>query len=161
MRLIVHLFPVVLLFAALPLAAEDFKEGEWEFNTRMTVPGLPSMEGFQLPEGIELPEGFEMPTFGREGMQMQSKHCITRASLVPPAGPDQQCRVLDQNISGGRVSWKVECDTPEGRAVGVGEGQYSGTRMNATMQVQGSVQGLALTSKVVTDGHYVGVCPTQ
>ena len=149
----------VLFCAALPLAAQDFREGEWEFNTRMTVHGLPSLEGFQLPEGLELPEGMQMPTFGSEGMKMSSKHCVTRESLVPPAGPQQQCTVTDQRISGGQVSWRVECETPEGRAVGVGEGRYSGTRMNATMQVQALVQGFPVASEVVTDGRYLGACP--
>lgn len=158
-----RLLPAVLLCVALPLAAQDFNEGEWEFDTRLTVPGLPSMEGFQLPEGLELPEGMQMPTFGREGMQTRSRHCITRESLaetlVPPSGSAQQCRVTDQKMGGGRLSWRVECDTEQGRAVGVGQGQYSGSRMTATMQVQGTVQGLPITSNVVTEGRYVGACP--
>lgn len=151
---------VLLSLVALPLAAQDFNEGEWEFKTQMTVPGLPSMEGFQLPEGIELPEGMQMPSFGREGMQVINRHCVTRASLVPPASPEQQqCKVTDQHINGGRVSWRIECATEQGRAVGIGQGQYSGTRMSATMQVQGNVQGLPITSNVVTEGRYIGACP--
>lgn len=155
-----RLLPAVLLCAALPLAAQDFKEGEWEFKTKMSVPGLPSMEGFQLPEGIELPEGMQMPRFGSDGMQVVNKHCVTRESLVPPASQEQQeCKVLDQQISGGRVRWHVECETDQGKAIGIGQGQYSGTRMHATMQVQGNIQGLPVTSNVVTEGRYIGACP--
>lgn len=154
-----RLLPALLLSVSLPLAAQDFNEGEWEFDTRMTVPGLPSMEGFQLPEGLELPEGLQMPSFSAEGMRMLSRHCVTRESLVPPNDPAQQCRVTDQQISGGRVSWRVECNSPQGRAVGIGQGQYSSTQMQATMQVQGTVQGLPITSNVVTTGRYLGACP--
>ncbi len=157
-----RLIPILLLCLPLSLAAQDFKEGQWEFKTKMTVPGLSGMEGFQLPAGIELPEGMQMPTFGSDGMQVLNKHCVTHASLVPPASPEQQeCKVTDQQISGGRVSWRVECATDQGSAVGVGQGQYSGTRMNATMQVQGNVQGIPVISNVVTEGRYLGACPAQ
>lgn len=151
-----------LLCVALPLSAQDLNEGEWEFKSKVTVPGLPSLEGFQLPEGLQLPEGMQMPTFGRDGVAVVNRNCVTRESLVPPAGPEQQqCKVIDQQISGGRVSWRVECDTDQGRAVGVGEGQYTGTTMRATMQVQALVQGFPVTSNVVTEGRYLGACAAR
>lgn len=156
MRLIASL----MLCIALPVAAQDFKEGLWEFKTRMTIPGLPSMEGLQLPEGIELPDGVQMPSFGRDGMALSNQHCVTRESLVPPANQeDQQCRITDQRIQGGKVSWRLECETAQGRMVGAGQGQYSGTQMSATMQMQGTVQGIPLTSDFATTGRYLGSCP--
>lgn len=156
-----RLVTTLLLAAALPVAAQDFNEGQWEFKTQMTVPGLPSMEGFELPEGIELPEGMQMPRFGRDGLEVINRHCITRANLVPPTSPEpQQCQITDQKIEGGRVSWRLACQTDEGRMVGVGEGLYSGTRMSATMHMQGRVHGLPISSSLVTQGRYLSACPS-
>ncbi len=155
-----RLAAALLVCVACPLAAQDFKEGQWEFNTRMSIPGLPSMEGFELPAGIQLPEGVEMPTFGRDGMAMVNRNCITRESLVPPASQaGQECKITEQQVQGGKVSWRMECDTAQGRMVGVGEGRYSGTRMNASMQMQGNVQGIPVVSDFVTEGRYLGACP--
>ncbi len=150
----------LVLCTALPIAAQDFREGQWEFKSTMTVPGLSGLEGFQLPEGLQLPEGMELPTFKRDGVEVINKHCVTRAMLVPPANPQgQDCKITDQQISGGKVSWRMTCDTAQGQMVGVGEGRYSGTRMNATMQMQGTLHGLPISSNVVTEGRYVGACP--
>ncbi|MES2683901.1 MAG: DUF3617 family protein [Pseudomonadota bacterium] len=151
---------IILLCAALPSTAQDFTEGQWEFKSKLTVPGLSGIEGFQLPEGFELPEGMQMPVFGKDGVEVVNRNCITPASLVPPTNPEaQDCKVTEQQISGGLVRWRLQCATDQGQMVGVGEGQYSGTRMNATMQMQGTLHGLPISSNVVTAGRYLGACP--
>ncbi len=157
-----RLVPILALCFALPLAAEDFREGQWEFKSRMTVPGLSGMEGFQLPEGLELPEGMQMPSFTSDGVEVVNRNCITREDLVPPASPPQQdCKISDQQIRGGKVSWRLECATAEGQMVGIGEGRYNGARMNATMQMQGSLHGLPVSANLVTEGRYLGACPVS
>lgn len=152
-----------LVLLSLAASAQDFREGQWEFKSTMKMAGMPAIpEGLKLPEGIQLPEGMSMPTFGGGGVQVTNKSCITKESLVPPARQDQQdCQLVDQKISGGKVSWRVECKGEDTQMTGIGKGEYSGTRMTASMQMKGTVHGMPVDSAINTEGRFLGACPAR
>ena len=141
-------------------APPDVREGRWEYKTTMQIPGLVLPEGLPaLPPGIELPEGMSMPKLGPEGVTSTLTACLTRDQLVPPTDQTgQDCQIRDLRRRGNTVTWKAECDTPQGKGSGAGQAVYSRERMNATMQMSGNVQGIPATMELVTEGRYVGPC---
>ena len=157
------LLPVLVAGPAAFAATEappDVREGTWEYRTTVRIPGLVLPEGLPaLPPGIELPEGMSMPSVGPEGITSTATACLTRDQLVPPTDQTgQQCRILDLHRRGNTVTWKAECDTPQGKGAGEGHAVYSRERMNATMTLRGDVQGIPAMMELVTEGHYIGPC---
>jgi len=141
-------------------APPDVREGRWEYKTTVQIPGLVLPEGLPaLPPGIELPEGMSMPRLGAEGVTSTITSCLTRDQLVPPTDQaGQECRILDLRRRGNTVTWKAECDTPQGKGRGEGQAVYSRERMNATMSMSGNFQGIPAMMELVTEGRYIGPC---
>lgn len=141
-------------------APPDIREGRWEYKTSVQIPGLVLPEGqLALPPGLELPEGMSMPSLGPNGITSTVTSCLTRDQLVPPTDQGgQECRIRDLRRSGNTVTWKAECDTPQGKGSGEGRAVYSREKMNATMSMSGNFQGIPAMMEMVTEGRYVGPC---
>lgn len=157
------LLPVLVACPASFAATEappDIREGRWEYKNTLQIPGLALPEGMPaLPPGTELPEGMSMPTVGPKGITSTATACLTRDQLVPPTDQTgQDCQIRDVRRNGNRLSWKMECDTPQGRGSGEGNAAYSRERMNATMTMTGTFQGIPAMMELVTEGRYVGPC---
>ena len=93
----------------------DLKEGLWQINVDMKIPGMP----------------MQMPT------QVQT-HCITKDNPAPQKGPIQGCegcKIIDNKIRGNTVSWVVECDHPDGKIRGEGRIVYSGTTFAGKVKI--------------------------
>ncbi len=141
-------------------APPDIREGRWEYKTTVQIPGLVLPEGLPvLPPGLELPEGMSMPSLGPEGITSTITSCLTRDQLVPPTDQaGQECQIRDLRRHGNTVTWKAECDTPQGKGSGEGRAVYSREKMNATMSMSGNFQGIPAMMEMVTEGRYVGPC---
>ena len=164
MRAVLRVLPPALLASTAALAAgeapPDIREGRWEYKSTLQIPGLALPEGMPaLPPGIELPEGMSMPTAGPEGITSTATACLTREQLVPPTEQTGAgCRIHDLRREGNRVRWKADCDTPQGKGSGEGNAAYSRERMNATMTMTGTFQGIPAMMELVTEGRYIGPC---
>jgi len=118
-RLVLSLaFPAV--FAAAPaLAAPNLEEGNWEITTKLEMPGMP----------------FAMPP---------SKHnqCMTKKELVPDASrKGQDCKVLEQKVTGNTLTWRIQCKDKEGTMDGEGRITYAGKSYDGTMKARMKEKG--------------------
>ena len=104
------------------------REGLWEVTIQLKVEGMP----------------FTPPA-------MTHTQCIKPGSYVPSNPNDKHnCKVIDQNVEGNTVSWKVKCDNSEGSGkITYGEGTFDGTvdlkmtgKNGKTMQASQSMKGV-------------------
>jgi hypothetical protein len=129
---------LMTVYAMTCTAAPDVKPGLWETTVKMEMPGMP----------MAIP-----PTVHR--------HCVTEQDLVPkPERPGEECRIVDQAVSGNTVTWRVGCDTQDMKADGTGEIIYSGDtyRGRIVMHMQQAGMG-AMTMNQSLEGRWVGPCP--
>lgn len=113
-------------------AAPPMQEGMWEITTQLDMPGMP----MQMPAHT-------------------SRHCLTNKDMVPQQQqPGQQCKMLEQNVSGNTVTWRMECDTPQGKSTMHGRTTYTGNAMQGELRMrQGGTEMLQRIS-----GKRVGDC---
>ena len=130
---------VATLLICVTLATAEIKEGLWEIQTSMEMPGMP----------VKIP-----PTTTRT--------CMSRNDAVPkpsaPKGQEQECKIKDQNISGNTVTYSMECKGKDGSTTEIsGKMTYSGDAMEgtSTMKMSGPV-AMEMSSKMT--GKYVGPC---
>jgi len=108
------------------------KEGMWEITMRMEVPGMP--------------------------VQMSPQtytQCLTQKEAVPQSEePNQNCKIVKQDIKGDTVSWRVECKTNEGTTVSDGSITYKGDTMEGIITMtQGDMKATQRLS-----GRWIGKC---
>jgi len=122
-----------LLAFAGPAAAAGPKAGdEWELKTTMEMPGLP----FAIP-----------PTVVRQ--------CIEDNKSVPyQEKKGEKCDTVYKNTSGNTLSWKVVCDSKDGKMEMTGESTYSGDTMDSKVKMK-SKQG---DMSMHMTGKKLGVC---
>lgn len=134
---------LILVFASLTFvyAAMNMQEGEWEttMEIKMDMPGVP----FQMPP-----------------MTFKDTQCLTKEDFVPKtAKKDENCKVLDQKITGNKVAWKVKCVMEGVTTIGEGEITYSGNSYNGILKTKttdSTGQTTASTSKLA--GRRLGDC---
>jgi hypothetical protein len=130
------LFALILLCTAgtADSAGVDMKEGEWEIlsETSMT-----------------------MGTISMPGMTSKVTHCLTHDNPVPTSEKEKDCKVVDQKITGNKVSWRVVCKNGEGE----GEVTYRGTTYNGTIKMKMVEGGETMTLNMKLSGRYLGPCP--
>jgi hypothetical protein len=135
-RQAVVLFVLVLLCAAGTAhpAGVDMKEGEWEISSETSM----AMEGMSMPP-----------------MANKSTYCLTRKDPVPKSERDKECRIVDQRVTGNKVSWRMECKNGEGE----GEISYRGTTYGGYFRMKMVEEGQAMTMNTKLAGRYFGPCP--
>lgn len=128
---------LAILFPANQAAAEPpFDEGKWEITTRMEMPGMP----------------FTPPP-------MTFQQCLSSEEVVPQRKePNQDCKMLEQKVSGNTVNWKMRCKSPEGTTDARGRVTYQGGRMKGTTQITSNEGGEKMTMTSHMEGHRIGPC---
>jgi hypothetical protein len=132
----VVLFAVILLCAGATAhsASIDLKEGEWETYSETSM----TMGTMSMP-----------PTAST------STYCLTREDPVPKSEKDKECRIVKQNVTGNKVSWRMECKKAEGE----GEISYRGTTYNGFFKMKMVEDGQTMTMNMKLSGKYLGPCP--
>ena len=123
-------------------AGVDMQEGEWE----TTVVSTMETEGMTMPP-----------------MTSTMTSCLTKKDLVPNPNPDQanNCRVLDQKVSGNTVSWRLVCDQDGGKMEGSGEMTYHGASYEGTMRASTVAEGQTMKTVMKLSGRHLGVCTAR
>lgn len=113
-------------------ATVDMQPGMWEWIMTMEMQGVP----------MAIP-----PTTYSD--------CLSKDDLVPRQ-PQQgnQCKLVESDVSGDSVSWKIECPTPNGASISEGRMTYKGT--TATGEMNAITQGM--TMKSTLNGRRTGAC---
>lgn len=110
----------------------NMKDGLWEITTKVEMAGMP----------------MQMPA-------ITHTQCITKENAVPDSSqPDQKCKIIENNIAGDTVTWKMECDTPDGQATATGEITYMGETFEGEMKM--NMQGMEMLHKM--NGKWIGEC---
>ena len=154
-RLAVPMFCFILT-GANAVHALDMTEGEWEIvsETSMTMGGM------------------SMPSIATK-----ATYCLTREEPCPSVEKEKDCKVVDQRISGNKVSWRIVCKDAEGD----GEITYGGTTYKGTFRLRTTEGGEApkkgtaksrqkkaagedeggetMTMTMKLSGRYLGPCP--
>lgn len=101
-----------------PAVAAGPKSGaEWEIKTSMEMPGMP----FAIP-----------PTVIRQ--------CIEDKAVPYQEKKGEKCETVYKNVSGNTLSWKVVCDSKDGKMEMTGETSYTGDTMDSKVKMK-SKQG--------------------
>jgi len=85
---------------------------------------------------------------------------LSQKDIVPQtAQKDQNCKVLDQKITGNKVAWKVKCIQNGSVTEGEGEITYSGTTYAGTLRTKVTDKsGLVMHSTAKMKGRRIGDC---
>ena len=137
---------ITLLAATSPaaaLAASEIKAGKWQFTTEMQLPAMP-----QSAAGAQSSPAANQP--------------MTRTACIDPAHPiptEQQCTLDNMKRSGGRVSWAMTCNSPQGPVHSTGSGRFAGDTMEGTLtaHVPGP-NGKPVNAPGRITGRYLGPC---
>jgi len=95
---------------------------------------------------------------------IKSSKCITRDDPIPNSTDSARlnCRILDKQITGNDVRWRLECSDEKGRMEGQGKITYSGKTFDGAMNME--VTHLKDNRRVKLDyfmhGERVRACPT-
>lgn len=132
---------VLMLLFLVTLAAGVFAqptEGLWEFTTQLEMTGMTQ----QMPPAA-------------------LKQCITKSDpLVKNQDKSYNCRTTGLNISGGTVTYSMECKGKDGTVTYIGKNIYTETTMEGTATVLSRMKGQPgkmMKSKIT--GKYLDVCP--
>ncbi len=135
-RVLIVMF-MLLCAAALSnvaFAAPNMHPGRWEITSTIDMPGM----------------AFTMPA---------STHtqCITAKDLIPQAQQENdKCKILENQISGDTVTWKVRCESDGGTMVSEGRIVYDGDSFAGTVATTGSQMPSGMTQKMT--GKRLGEC---
>lgn len=128
-------FALLIAAFSAAAAAPNIDAGEWEFETKMNMPGMP------------------------QGMPTQKfRNCMNKDDPVPRGVDPQQgkdtCKTVQQSTRGDTVSWTVRC-THDGQTTETkGQGTYRGNTMQATQTT--NMDGQTMTMNI--SGRRVGPC---
>jgi hypothetical protein len=128
---------VMLPMTAGATAEMDVKSGLWESRIESVIEGLP----------VSPPP-------------MTHRNCVTEEDLVPQMeSPGQECEVLEHEVSGKTVNWRVQCQQDGMTMIGTGRITYSGERYegDVVMTMDGGPMGPMKMTQTMT-GHRVGDC---
>jgi hypothetical protein len=119
-------------------AFAEIKEGLWEITTQVEIKEMPQA----MP-----------PTTTRQ--------CITQSDPVPKnEDKNHDCKIIDQKVSGSKISYTVECKLKEGVMHTSGTTTYTGSSMDGTSNTSFKMEGqppIQMSSRI--KGKYIGPCP--
>lgn len=133
-----RLVAVALLVPTLAFAAPEVKEGQWEYDVSMDIPG---MQVKMTP--------------------MKHMQCVTKKDLVPtPPQGRAQCKNVSQKVSGNTATWTMQCKEGDTKMEGHGTATYTADSMQATITNTMTAPGQPAPFKSITkvNGRYVGPC---
>lgn len=158
-----HWILLTALIALPAVAADDIKEGQWEFTNTMKMPGMPDMAELakQMPPGMKLPEGLNIGAGAGGGMSITMKQCVTNDSARPPIKDESKfnCETTKEERSGGTMQWAMHCTGKNTDFTSEGTATYSGNSMTSDVITQGTLEGHPAEMTMKTTGRYLGACP--
>ncbi len=132
----ISLLAVFLLPVNQAAADPPFQEGEWEVTTSMEMPGMP----------------YTPPP-------MTFQQCLTNEDAVPQKeDPNQECKMLEQKVSGDTLDWNVRCKTSEGTTDAKGKITYTGDSMKGTTHITSNQGGQQMNMTSHMQGRRLGPC---
>lgn len=127
------------MFGVTPALAggPDVQVGEWETTVKTEMSGMP----------MAIPP-------------MTHRHCLREEDLVPKTqDPSQDCKLLEHNIDGNTVTWRIECEAQGTKTSGTGKIVYAGDtykgQIDMTMQ-QAGAPPMNMTQTL--EGRRIGEC---
>lgn len=128
--------------AGLALAADKITPGKYQVQSVMTMTGMP----MQIPP-----------------QKHSSTNCVTQEDI--DRNPEEmfrddenECAMEDFSMGGGKISYKMQCNSPQGRMTGTGNGTYTADSYDMKMVMKMSMQGMNITSNIDMKGKRIGGC---
>lgn len=126
----------LILAAATPLHALDFKDGHWRVVIETETRGM----------AVNIPPKY------------QYERCLAQKDLKPDLTPlHASCRTTDTVTDGDEITWKFACRERGANVHGHGRLKFSGTRFQGTLStISEYPQRLEVIQKL--SGRYLGAC---
>jgi hypothetical protein len=128
----------VLAGQAFAAGEVDIKPGKWEITSSMQMPGMPA---------------------GMQAMSFTHIQCLKTDDLVPEdPNPNSQgdCQTQDVRVEGDTVTWKMICESEQGKITSSGRISYHGTTFEGAVQTRIPGQDMEITNQL--QGRWVGPC---
>ncbi|HEU0203353.1 MAG TPA: DUF3617 family protein [Burkholderiaceae bacterium] len=121
-------------------AEPNMAEGNWEITMKM--------------EAAEMPFAMPPQTLNR---------CLTKKDVVPDMSqPGQNCKMQDRKVTGDTVTWRMQCEGPQGAMDAEGRVKYSGKTYDGTMTAKVIQAGAPpMNMKYTFQGRHTGPCRAE
>lgn len=141
--------------------AQEIKPGKWEYSMQMDMGNMPQMPKLTPEQLAKMPpEARARVEQMMQGHGMTFSSCITGDKPVPTNPQHRNCAVEKMERSGGNVTWKATCTSPEGRSSKIeATAGYTGDKMAMDMMIETTGRdGRPMTMKQHMTGRYLGPC---
>ena len=127
---------LMILAAAPPLHALDFKDGRWRIVIETETRGM----------AVKIPPKY------------QYEHCLTKKDFKPDLAPlHASCRTTDTATDDDEITWKFACRERGANVHGHGKLKFSGTRFTGTLNtISEHPKPLEVVQKLT--GRYLREC---
>jgi hypothetical protein len=127
-----------VFFISTPVRAVDMKEGMWEHTMEVKMEGMP----------------------GAPVMPFTTTKCMTKKDLVPQSSQNKQnCKILEQKVTGNKVIWKARCTEKNSVIESEGDITYNGTTYSGSQKTKITEKGgQVMTSTTKMKGRRIGDC---
>lgn len=117
--------------------AQDFRAGEWEFEVRHTISGMPS----RVPA-------------------KKYRQCLTKDNPIPTVFLQaRSCKVLEQKQRHYRITYRINCFTEHGTLINEGMLRIGPVKMSGTSKSDlGDAVGRNSVIRYKFRGRYIGQC---
>lgn len=136
MRSLISILCLLCIAADPARAGAGFQPGEWEVTSTTELPGMP----------VSIP-----PITFRQCMQEEE-------SMAQQSSENSGCTMLEQQKTGDTLSWKVRCDSEQGRADISGRLTWSGDSMQGTTTMTTDQGGQQMSITTRMQGKRLGPC---
>ncbi len=126
---------LLLSFSLFSPAFAEINTGLWEITARLDMVDMPMNVAPQ-----------------------KSRQCLKKDHLVPSTQSQKGCTVTGHGVKGNTVTWSMECDTPQGPAVGEGKMTFRGNSMSGQSTITMNVNGQTVSMRSNLSGRRVGDC---
>ena len=130
-------FVLLMVCSASTVLAQEFKAGEWEFEVRHTISGMPS----RVPA-------------------KKYRQCLTQDNPIPTVFLQaRSCKVLEQQKRHYRISYRINCFTEHGTLINEGMLRFGPVKMSGTSKSDlGDAVGRNSVIRYKYRGRYIGQC---
>ncbi len=126
---------LLLAWSGLALA-QGMEDGQWEITMTTEMPGMP----------------FTPPP-------MKYKTCVTKENMVPQQQQkNQDCKMLENKVSGNTVTWLMECTSKEGSTRSKGKITYADNGMDGSFLTTVKDGKETMEMKSTMKGKRLGPC---
>jgi hypothetical protein len=125
-------------FVSTPVRAIDMKEGMWEHTMEVKMEGMS----------------------GVPAMPFTTTKCMKKKDLVPQSSENKEnCKILEQKITGNKVVWKAKCTEKDSVIESEGDITYNGTTYSGSQKTKITEKGgQVMTSTAKMKGRRIGDC---